>query len=310
MSDPALSFGQYSIGKDISGGDSSALVYGRGSNSIQAATFQIQAGAIAAQDQALVGTDGMQFGVDAQGGMVLTQTGYAYTSPATGVAAMDAYSVLAGKWNDSSVRLTNNAVQVLRASYPFSSVIRRAYGRGRAISPSLGQVFQGLVPFTAQFQAADNHWYSDTEQSTAIIIPPSLLGTFTFPATPPYQYAATTRTGIGAATVGGVVATWPRIVFSGPCTNPSLTFLGSGLTIGYSGTITLGQPLIIDTRPWYRSATISGGSAAGGLTGTSLINCQLQVGSQQFQYAAQDFSGVSQCTIFWRNAWLLPGGSS
>lgn len=309
MSDPALTFGQYSIGKDIPGGDSAALVYGRGSNSIQAGTFQIQAGAIAAQDQVMIGADGMQFGVDAQAGMVITQTGFAFTSPATGVAAMDAYSVLAGKWNDPAVRLANSSVQLLRASYPFSSVIRRAYGRGRAIQPALGQVFQGLVPFTAQFQAADSNWYSDTENSVSVTIPPSMRGSFLFPATPPYQYAQS-HTATGSLTVGGVVPTWPKIQFTGPVFSPTVIFLGSGLSVGYTGLVPAGQQLIIDTRPWNRTALLAGASAASGLSGTAMINLKLQVGATQFQYTGTDFTSSSSVTIFWRNAWLLPGGSS
>lgn len=308
MADPTLSFGQYSIGKADT--DPSALVYGRGSNSIQIGNTAIQAGAIAAQDQPLIGADGQQFGVDAQAGMVVTQTGFAYTTPATGVAAMDAYSVLAGKWNDPSVRLTNSSVQVLRALYPFSSVVRRTYGRGRQIQPTLGQVQVGLVPFTAQFQSADNIWYSDTEQSTSLIIPPTLRWTFQFPATPPYQYASQLKAVNGSCTVGGTVPTWPRITFTGPVTNPSVTFLDTGLSIGWNGTLGLFQTLTIDTRPWYRTATLpGGGSAAAGLTGTSLINLKLQVGFHQFTYSGQDFTGTSSCSVFWRNAYQLPGGS-
>lgn len=308
MSDPALSFGQYSIGKYLVGGDSAALTYGRGSNSIQVNNTAIQVGAIAAQDQPNIGTDGQQFGIDAQAGMVITQTGFAYTSPATGVAAMDAYGVLAGKWNDPSIRLANQVVQVLRASYPFSSVIRRAYGRGRQIQPALGQVMVGLVPFTAQFQAADNNWYSDTEQSVSVNIPPSFRFGFTFPATPPYLYAPS-HTATGSVTVGGVVPTWPRIVFNGPVYSPSITFLGTGLTIGYNNFLTFGQSLIIDTAPWARTALVGSASAAAGLTGTSLVNLKLQVGTTQFQYTGTDFTGGSSCSIFWRNAYQLPGGS-
>jgi hypothetical protein len=309
MADPALSFGQYSIGKDLLGGDSAALVYGRGFNSLQVINTAIQSGAIASQDQALIGADGMQFGIDAQDGMVITQTGLALTTPATGVAAMDAYSTLAGKWNDPSVRLTDNSLQVLRASYPFSSVVRRAFGRGRQIQPALGQVFTGQVPWTAQFQAADNNWYHDVEQSVVVSIPPSFRGGFIFPATPPYFWGVS-HTATGNLPIGGVVPTWPRIHITGPVASPLITFLGSGLTIGYSGSIPSGQSLIIDTRPWNRTSLLQGASAADKMAGTSLVHLKLQPGFQQFQYTGVDFTGTSFCTIFWRNAWLLPGGSS
>ena len=310
MADPTLSSGQYSIGKYNVGGDTSALVYGRASNSIQIQNTAIQSGALVPQDQPHIGTDGLMFGVDAQGGMLVTHTGYALTSPAQGTAAMDAYSALAGKWNDPSVRLVNAAMQVLRASYPGSAVVRRAYGRGRAIQPALGQVFQGIVPFTAQFQAADNYWYSDSEFSSALTMPPSLRGTFTFPATPPYWWRGP-HTVNGSLTVSGNVPTWPRIIFTGPVANPVATFLGTGFTIGYNGLLNLGQNVTIDTAPWARSIIgPGGGSAADKITGTSLINLKLQVGLTHFTYSGVDFFGTSSCTVLWRNAWLLPGGAN
>jgi hypothetical protein len=148
VADPTLALGQYSIGKD--GGP--AFVYGRGANSIQVQDTQFDTGAVVVQDQAVTGHDGMVFGIDTLPGSVITQQGYSYTSPAQGALAMDAYAALAGTWNDPSVRLANGAVQVFRAYYPGSNVVRRCYGRGRKIVPVMGRVFQGVVPFTAQFQ--------------------------------------------------------------------------------------------------------------------------------------------------------------
>src|SRR5215467_414938 len=159
MADPALSAGQYSIGKP---GDSSALIFGAGTSVLVAST-QTDTGSLNVQDQAVTGHDGTLFGVDTLPGMIVTQTGQAMAS--TGAAAMDAYSALSGAWNDPAVRLASGTVQVLRARYPGSGVTRRCYGRGRKIMPTYGWVTQGVVQFTSQFQAADNTWYDDTAVS-------------------------------------------------------------------------------------------------------------------------------------------------
>jgi hypothetical protein len=101
VADPVLGQGQYSIGRE---GSSSAFLFGRGANSIQVQNTATDSGSIADQDQAVTGHDGQLFGVDTMPGMVITQSGFAYTSPALGASAMDAYSQLAGAWNDPSIR--------------------------------------------------------------------------------------------------------------------------------------------------------------------------------------------------------------
>ncbi len=99
MADPTLASGQYSIGRE---GSSAAFVYGRGANAIQIQNTATDTGSIVVQDQAVVGHDGTLFGIDTLPGMVITQTGFAY-SPIPVVNALDAYSALAGAWNDPAM---------------------------------------------------------------------------------------------------------------------------------------------------------------------------------------------------------------
>jgi hypothetical protein len=192
VADPVLTSGQYSIGAD---GSSAAFVYGGTgpyANSIQVSSTAVDTGTVSVQDQAIVGQDGLLFGVDTLPGMVVTQTGQAYSRPAV-AAAMDAYSALSAAWNVPAVRLADGAVQVLRAYYRGSAVVRRTYGRGRKIIPTYGLVNQGLVPFTAQFQSADNTWYEDVKSSLTLTASPSFRGSLTTPWTPPLALTATTN---------------------------------------------------------------------------------------------------------------------
>jgi hypothetical protein len=306
MADPTLTTGQYSIGRD---GSSSAFVYGMGANNIQVASTATDTGTVNVQDQVVVGHDGTLFGIDTLPGMAVTQTGYAYTSPSQGAVAMDSYSALSGAWNDPSIRFTDGAVQVLRAFYRGSSVVRRTYGRGRKIVPTYGLVFQGLVPFTALFQSADNTWYEDVPSSVTLSITPAFYGTLTPPLTPPYQLTNTMQFRQGTATNTGTLPTWPVITFKGPITNPVLTYVATPVSIGYQGSLKNTDTLVIDTRPWSRTALLNGVSAAGQLLGSAMIAMQLQPGSTLVSLGGQDLTGSATCTITWRSATLSIGGS-
>lgn len=308
MADPTLAQGQYSIGKEGSG---SAFVFGRGANSIQVQSTASDTGTMADQDQPVIGHDGQLFGIDTLPGMSVTQTGFAYTSPALAASALDAYSQLAGAWVDPTVRLAEGAVQVLRAFYPGSSAVHRCYGRGRKIQPAYGQVYQGVVPFTSQFQAADGIWYSDTLYSLSLTQRPSYRGTIAPPVTPPYQLAASNNFQQNAIVNTGSLPTWPVITFTGPISFPGLTYVNTPVIIGYNGTLGPSDTLVIDTRPWVRSAILNGStSVAGLLTGNPMISLQAQPGATVVRFTGQDYTGSSQVTVSWRNAFLAIGGTS
>lgn len=311
MPEVTLNQGQYSIGSaEIAGGDPNAVVYGFGTSNLVTNTA-VDPGSAAVQDQAVVGHDGMIFGIDTMAGMVVTQTGLAYLN-ANGRGALDAYSQLAGKWNDPSVRLAYGATQLLRAWYPVSSVIRRCYGRGRKIAPTLGLANQGAVPWTAQFQAADTTWYSETDNSLTLTTAPSFYGTLTFPVTPPFQWSSALNYQQNAVVNTGTLPTWPIITFTGPITTPGLVYVNTPVSVGYQGSLAAGQILQIDTRPWKRTALLGGmggTSVAGLLTGNPMISMQLQPGTTVLRLTGQDATGTATCVVHWRNAWLSIGGT-
>jgi hypothetical protein len=311
VADPTLSQGQYSIGKNLALGDPGAFVFGRGANAIQIQNTATDTGSLAVQDQSVTGHDGTLFGVDTLPGMVITQTGFAYTTPATSASAMDAYSQLAGAWNDAGVRLADGSVQVLRAFYPGSSAIHRTYGRGRKIQPVYGQVYQGVVPFTSQFQSADNTWYSDTQFSLQLTQRPSFRATLTPPLTPPYNPAGTANFQQNSIINTGSLPTWPVITFTGPVAQPGITYVNTPVVIGYTGNLGPADTLVIDTRPWARTAMLNGStSVAGLLSGNPMIGLQVQPGATVVQFKGQDFTGQATCVITWRNAFLAIGGTS
>jgi hypothetical protein len=310
MADPVLTEGQYSIGPEGSG---AAFVYGGRwpafANAIQVAGTQIDTGTIATQDQPVVGHDGQLFGVDTMPGMVVTQTGQAYAA-SQAAAAMDAYAALAGAWNTPSVRLSDNTVVCLRAFYPGSNVVRRCYGRGRQIVPVMGTAYGGMVGFTAAFQAADGIWYEDALSQLSLSMAPVYNGGLTPPLTPPYQLAATANYGQNAIMNYGPQPTWPVITFRGPVSYPGLTYVNTPVSVGYQGVLGPSDRVVIDTRPWARTARLNGtASVAGALTGDPMIALQAQPGATVVRFTGQDYTGKGQCIITWRSATLSIGGS-
>lgn len=307
MADVMINQGQYSIGTDLPGGDPAAVVYGWGTSNLVQNTA-VDTGTMTTQDTPVTGHDGQLFGVDTLPGMIVTQTGVAYIN-ANGRAALDAFSALAGKWTDPLARLSMGTVQVLRAYYPVSNVTRRCYGRGRKIQPTYGIANQGAVPWTAQFQAADCTWYSETENTLTLSSVPSYFGTLTFPVVPPFQWASALNYQQNVITNTGPQPTWPVITFNGPISYPGLAYVNTPVQIGYQGVLTAGQSLVIDTRPWARTALIGGTSVAGALTGNPMINFQLAPGSTLARLSGTDYTGTATCVVRWRNAWAAIGGT-
>ena len=181
MSDPVLSAGQYSI---------DGLVFGLG-QTISIAKTAIQPGSPVNQDTQLINNDGRRFGFDVLSGMAINFTGQAFQQGGTGAAQMAAYDSFAAAWENKAVRWNPGAVSTLRLRYPGSTVTRRVYGRGRNCTPVLGSVVQGYLPFTADFDCADNVFYGDVLNSFTLGTAVAFSGGGVAPPlTPPVALAA------------------------------------------------------------------------------------------------------------------------
>ncbi|MGH3300566.1 MAG: hypothetical protein ACRDOK_02590 [Streptosporangiaceae bacterium] len=478
MTDPVLASGQYSIDDYVFGAGTSALV----------SLTTVDPGTMTVQDVALVNNDGRRMGVDFLPGMAVTFTGQAYAppGPATAFATMEA---LTSFWYNENVRMSPAAYSVLRLCYPGSPVIRRIYGRGRSIVPTLGLAYQGWIGFVAQFSAVDNTFYSDQLNSIVLGVAPAGVHGVAPPATPPlllasqlsavnllpaadadfelpwtgrwvplslisalgqssgwaftgrysmvsmitgagtanFQYpspiavtagvsynvsaeaeavvvtaggtatvqaiwknsggsqigsnvtlssgtlsatAATQLSGSAIAPAGaasleinvtyaspaagnvywdtwivtagaylqqaalnaGTMKTWPIIAFTGPCTNPTIVYSNSSVSVSLQATLAAGQTAVIQTAPWNRSVSLTSAvgydpllrlavtdplttgalssSLAGFVYGSPIDSLALLPGSPAYLlYQAQDVTGNSQCTIAWRNGYRIIGGA-
>jgi hypothetical protein len=179
--------------------------------------------------------------------------------------------------------------------------------------PAYGQVNQCVVPFTSQFQAADNTWYEDVLSTLLITMVPVGGGGITPPMTPPLQIASQGASTQNAAINTGSLPTWPVFTFAGPIsgaiTNPAATFVNTPISIGYLGSLKPLDVLVIDTRPWACTVLLNGNSVAGQMTGGPMIDLSLQPGQTTVKFAGQDSSGTATLKVDWRNATEAIGGT-
>lgn len=150
-----------------------ALLIGNGTLiRVQQTAFDQSAG-IAAQDTPVVQGDGLRMGADTLGAMTISLTGIITAGNGQAGLALDTYEQLAAAWLNEQVRAVPGAYSTLRLRYPGSPGTRAVFGRGRKIAPVLGQVRQGLIGWTADFDCASPYFYADGDSTVILTLVPS-----------------------------------------------------------------------------------------------------------------------------------------
>jgi hypothetical protein len=295
------------------------------------------------EDSNVSGVDGIQFGIDTLPGVQITFTGQVTApgviptntpgsgqsvTPTTIRQMFDSWDAFAAAWNNPIVRLTSGKASQLVLWYPGSQDIRTCWGRGRQITPVLGETSRGVKKYVATFQAADPYFYSLTPSSIIIQPPPQsppLNGTPPPPAvgkkstpavvTParipvPIGPPIPPGTDRGTANNLGALPTWPVITMTGACTNPVLTQVATGKWIGYNGTLRRTDQLVIDTRPWVRTVTLNGKGIGTNRTGTAALSDLVLPGGQTtFTFHGSTSDVYCSCRIQWWIAHTSIAGS-
>lgn len=118
-----------------------------------------------------------------------------------------------------------------------------------------------------------------------------------------YNMLYTTSTGgtgnAASATNNGNTATWPIFTITGPCTNPTITSGGSGLSLGL--TMSAADTLVINTQ--YRSVTLDGSPARNVLNNGSTWFA-FAPGTTTLLFSAGGYSGTTQLVATFNNAYV------
>ncbi|MER5222841.1 hypothetical protein [Streptomyces flaveus] len=256
--------------------------------------------------------DGARFGEDYRGQATVTfEVGVdtvdaAPTQLGRHGANLDAVSAMLQAWDGKAVRKRMATPAVLRTTQ--GGRARRFYGRPRKHAPAGSKLTrQGYTPVVCTFVCLDSTAYDDTEKSERVDLNPPPHRGLVGPLKDPLS-----MTGEGATKVPGQVViegkrpTWPVIRIYGPISSPACEVVGSWKAEFSGLTLSAGQYITIDPRPWARTMLRnSGASAAGALTRGSpqLKDMLLPVGWHDFVLRGSDATGTSYMTVAWRDAY-------
>jgi hypothetical protein len=132
----------------------------------------------------------------------------------------------------------------------------------KAVIDASTLVGKGTV-FASLFHATDPRWYSSPTQTTTVGLPePS--GGLAYPFAYPATYTGSGVGGLVTCENAGPMYMYPRVTFTGPCTNPraaNLTLPGAP-AIGFNQTLNPGDTLTIDMN-WRSVILTTAGSSEG-----------------------------------------------
>ncbi|MFD4397197.1 hypothetical protein [Kitasatospora sp. NPDC058478] len=251
------------------------------------------------------GEDGLWPGADQYGGR-LVRIDCAVRCPGDPAAALDLLAELQEHADPDGVRLAAGETVELRLKYPGRGV-RMLRGRLRKAEEDQEQLIHGWLPIDVEFMATDPTLYGDQPEQTKIRLGSVSTGGFSAPVVAPVVTAAVS-TGVPPGTVvnPGTAPTWPVLRIDGPCTNPVITHIESGRSIGL-GPLTLlaGQWVEIDTRPGWRTVLNDGGGNMATLLrwGDRIDEFAIPPGRSRLQFDAVDPTNTALLTATWWPAW-------
>ncbi|MGW9637431.1 hypothetical protein [Nocardiopsis alba] len=292
-----LEEGQFSVG---------GVVFGRGCP-VEVSDFLPGAPDAEENDTTRPFTDGTVFGIDRQAGPVHTwelNTSGAYTA----AECLSAWQQLAAAWNNPALRSRPRAVTELRARvYGGEEVV--CFGRPRALDAVATQLIRaGVVEFSADFRAVDSSFYSATPESDLILdLVTSGGGGVTWPVTWPITWGESPGQRQDALHNPGPNPVWPVITIEGPVAQPSISILGTDITVYLDATLAYDQTVTIDPRPWAGTVLRNdGASLRGQLSGSRLSQLQVPVGTTYISFRGTDPTGTARAVVSWQRARSTP----
>jgi len=247
-------------------------------------------------DQDRPRSDGRSFGVDYVSGQTITfDLGVRATSDAEvrRVAAQ-----LRSVWKADAVRLTPGAVAELRMQYAGRE--RVVYGRPRRWAADYSDAaVNHIVSATADFACIDDLFYAPQDESLEFGIVPPSGGGLVAPLASPLSSTLSSDRSQGIV-IDTEEAVWPVVTLTGPITNPVVT-IGTDVRLEARVDLRHDETLVIDTRPWARTALRNGtANVAGSIRGTRLSKASLRSGRYEVGLKGLDPTGTARVRVAWR----------
>ncbi|MCX4911797.1 hypothetical protein [Streptomyces sp. NBC_00878] len=291
MSTPIeLEDGQHQLG---------SVLIGRGT-SVRIATIEgLGQPSVRSQDVEPPGEDGLWIGADYYSGRTLRiDAGISQSGNQAG--ALDTLAALQADADSAGVRGSGGLTMSLRLKFP-GRPTRVVRGRLRKLEPDVTKSIHGWIPLDIEFQGQDHLYYADEPDTTSIPLGILSHGGFTAPIVPPFTIAGDPFA-VGRPSflsVAGTAPTWPLLRVNGPCANPSITHVESGVSITVQTTLADGEWVEIDTRPGWRTVLRNNGGGAP-MTPQSRIDLfRLTPGPNEIAWAATDPTLTSTLAVTW-----------
>lgn len=193
---------------------------------------------------------------------------------------LDTMGTFKSKWRADSIR---------KNPFQYATLLnvdrgRLVYGRPRRFgSVDSARLRRGVVKYVAGFSTVGPNFYSDTEQTLALINANEVAGNN-----------------------GGDVDSWGVITVNGPFTAGSIALKVGATTmwtLTVPGPLTAGQSLVIDTRPWARYALLGAAPANAMVRGDALAKASVPVGAFTVLWNRTDATNTSSASFSFRNAY-------
>ena len=272
---------------------------------VDIAAFDVDYPSAAIQDKPNPREDGISMGIDRLGGRIIN-IDFEIWEP-TEAAALDTLEELTSAFMGDNERLTPQSYQVLSYRLAGTGEQRRAFGRGRACTPStLANAHVGFIPGSAHFQTISPFLYSDAEFSYIVSFVPGVgSGGLVGPLIGPLYAPGGDGGGSRTIEVMGTRPAWLATRIDGPITYPIVTVYGA-FWYQLALTIPAGESVLVDPQPWSRAVlrVSDGANLSGYLTGPSawLADMRVPPGEHQLLLEGVDPTGTSQVTAYWRHA--------
>lgn len=240
--------------------------------------------------------DGRAFGIDYRGGRTISFE-LGIRAPSSAEAREEA-QILQRVWRGDGLRHTPGAVAELRTNYDGRE--RLIYGRPRRLALDYGDTtVNQYVGVVADFAAADDLFYDVDEQSVSFGIVPSLGGGLLAPLASPLSTTLTSDRSMGFR-VSSEMPVWPVVRLDGPISNAVIN-IGPEIVFEVRLDLQYDEWVVIDTRPWARSALRNGtANVSGSIRGTRLSQASLESGAYDVGIKGVDPTGTASVQLSWR----------
>lgn len=218
-------------------------------------------------------------------------------------ANLDAVSRIKQAWDARAVRDLTATPAVLSTRQGGRE--RRWYGRPRKCEKAASKLTrQGYTPLVASFAASHTGSFAEVAQSVRVdMAPPPHRGIRGPLAAPLMMVGEGSVRTPGEIVVGGNRPAWPVITIVGPIAQPTCELVGRWkLKLNLS--LKANERVVIDPRPWARTAKRGSASVAGLITrGSPLLeDLLIPPGRQDFVLRGTDVTATAYMTVAWRDA--------